>query len=108
MTGRHVTAELSFMLVGHTKFAPDRYFGLIKKRYCRLCVDTLVDLARVVKESTTTGRNLPQLIQGHDGTKRVQFYQWKHFLPQFFKLIPNILRFSCGRCGARTSHYMGN
>ena len=26
MTGRHRTAELSFMLVGHTKFAPDGFF----------------------------------------------------------------------------------
>ena len=31
MTGENTTAELSFMLVGHTKFAPDRLFGLIKK-----------------------------------------------------------------------------
>lgn len=67
MTGRHVTAELSFMLVGHTKFAPDRYFGLIKKRYRRACVDTIVDLARVVKESTTTGQNIPQLIRSLAG-----------------------------------------
>ena len=41
MTGRHLTAELSFVLVGHTKFAPDRFFGLIKKRYRRSCVDTI-------------------------------------------------------------------
>ena len=90
MTGRHVTAELSFMLVGHTKFAPDRYFGLLKKRYRRSCVDTIVDIACVVKESTTTGHNIPQLIRSHDGVKHVQFYQWKVF--QFFKSIPNILK----------------
>ena len=26
MTGRHRSAELSFMLVGHTKLSPDRFF----------------------------------------------------------------------------------
>ncbi len=31
LTCRHNTLQLSFMLVGHTKFSPDRYFGLLKK-----------------------------------------------------------------------------
>ena len=54
---QHRTAELSFMLVGHTKFAPDRHFGLIKKRFRR---SSLFEMARVVKESTTTGKTKPQ------------------------------------------------
>ena len=33
ITGQHKAAQISFMLVGHTKFAPDRFFGLVKKRY---------------------------------------------------------------------------
>ena len=57
MTGRHMTAELSLTLVGHTKFGPDRFFGLLKKRYRRSSVDTIVDIARVVNESTITGHN---------------------------------------------------
>ena len=32
-TGKHESVSLSFMLAGHTKFAPDRYFGLIKRKY---------------------------------------------------------------------------
>ena len=35
MTGRHESIELSFMLVGHTKFLPDRFFGLFKKAFRR-------------------------------------------------------------------------
>jgi hypothetical protein len=27
LTGRQESIELSFMLVGHTKFSPDRHFG---------------------------------------------------------------------------------
>ena len=30
MTGLQETIELSFMLVGHTKFSPDRLFGSLK------------------------------------------------------------------------------
>ena len=62
MTSRHLTAELSFMLVGHTKFAPDRFFGLEKKHLRRSRVDTIEDITFVVKESTTTQQNKAQLI----------------------------------------------
>ena len=93
LTGKHRTAEVSFMLVGHTKFAPDRYFGLIKKRFRRSSIDTLFEMARVVKESTTTGKNKAQLIRSPSGEKEVDFYQWTAFLQQFFKSIPNILKY---------------
>ena len=63
-----------FMLVGYTKFAPVRYFGLIRKWYRRSCVDKIYDIARVVKESsTTTGYH-----SSFEMTKHVQFYQWKN------------------------------
>ena len=32
MTKKCKKASLSFMLAGHTKFAPDRFFGLFKRR----------------------------------------------------------------------------
>ena len=32
-SGRHKSVQLSFMLAGHTKFAPDCHFGVIKKAY---------------------------------------------------------------------------
>ena len=41
MSGRQKSIQLSFMLAGHTKFAPDRFFGLIKKVYRRTRVDTM-------------------------------------------------------------------
>ena len=88
---------LSFMLVGHTKFAPDRYFGLFKKRLRRSCVDTMIEVARVVQESTITRKNKAQLISNLQGEKEVQFYQWTAYLQQFFKPIPNILKYHCFR-----------
>ena len=35
LTGLNKRIEISFMLVGHTKFAPDWCFGLVKQRFRR-------------------------------------------------------------------------
>lgn len=40
IAGLSDSIELSFMLVGHTKFAPDRFFGLFKNLFRRSQVDT--------------------------------------------------------------------
>ena len=33
LSGLHTKIEMSFLVVGHTKFSPDSHFGLIKQRY---------------------------------------------------------------------------
>ena len=48
MTGRHKNASLSFMLVGHTKFGPDSFYGLFKQRYVRSYVSTMYYIKRAV------------------------------------------------------------
>ena len=53
MTGKNDSIELSFMLVGHTKFSPERFLGLIKKVYQHSSVSTLSQLVGVVERSTT-------------------------------------------------------
>jgi hypothetical protein len=35
LQGKQHSLTLSFMVSGHTKFAPDRHFGLLKKQYRR-------------------------------------------------------------------------
>ena len=40
LTGLHDKITLSFLIVGHTKFSPDGYFGLIKRHYRRSQVYT--------------------------------------------------------------------
>ena len=57
MTGLNDTVTLSFMLVGHTKFAPDRFFGLIKRKYRRTPVYSINDMVKVVESSTVAGGN---------------------------------------------------
>ena len=89
MNGKHDSIELSFMLVGHTKFSPDRLFGLIKKVYRHSSVSTLVELQGIVERSTAKGQNIAQLIET-PGEEPVVFRQWTTYLSQFFKAIPSI------------------
>jgi hypothetical protein len=48
MTGLN---EISFTLVGHTKFTPDWCFGLLKQKFGRTKVGCLQDIGRVVNDS---------------------------------------------------------
>ena len=101
LTNQHDSMELSFMIVGHTKFSLDRFFGMFKKLFRRSSVSTLSEVVSVTKKSTTSGKIIPQLIRNVDGTLEVKFYQWTAFLGRFFRSIPNILSYhrfsvSCG------------
>ena len=60
LTGLHRTVRMSFMLVGHTKFAPDWCFGLFKQRYRRTFVSSLDDVVDVV--NTSADVNVAQLV----------------------------------------------
>lgn len=90
MTGRSDFIEISFMIVGHTKFAPDRFFGLLKKTYKHTFVSTLDEVQDVVRKSMLTGKNIPQLTKSMDGTRLVFWFDWKSFLSTLFKPIPSI------------------
>ena len=80
MTGRQKKITLSFMLAGHTKFTPDRFFGLIKRTYRRTIVDTIGCLSHVVANSTTTGCNKVHLVRLPAGEVNVQFHDWTRYL----------------------------
>ena len=49
LTGKNKAARLSFMLVGHTKFAPDCFLGLFKRCFIRNYCSTIVDIERAVR-----------------------------------------------------------
>jgi len=65
MTGLHHTIDYSFLLAGHTKFAPDWCFGLMKQRTCRTFISSLFDIARAVEDLATV--NTAELIGLHNG-----------------------------------------
>ena len=77
---------LSFLIVGHTKFAPDWCFGLAKQCYCRTFVSSLDDIANTVARSSDV--NVPQLVGTLDGTIHVLTHNWSEFFEDRVKRQP--------------------
>lgn len=72
-----------FMEVGHTKFAPDAGFGLIRCIEKNTDVETLPDVIKLISNSTPkTSRNIGVLFEAS------HFYNWNHDLR--FRAIPAI------------------
>ena len=51
MNGLHDSINYDFLLPGHTKFAPDWCFGLVKQKMRRTFISSLFDIARTVEDS---------------------------------------------------------
>ena len=78
LTGLHKEITISFLPVGHTKFAPDWCFGLFKQRFCLMKINDLDDIASAVDTSSLV--NVPQLVGTLDGECLVPTYNWSdHF-----------------------------
>ena len=75
-TGRFDTVHVMFMLQGHTKFAPDGAFGLIKRYYRRhIGIYTLPKVADAVDLSSV--RNVPV------SSASVAWMDWRMYLKQY-------------------------
>ena len=88
MVGLSKSITLSFMVAGHTKFSPDRSFGLLKKEFRRTAVDTLGDIVRVVERSATT--NSAEVIGWEDGVPLIPTFNWTNFFAGRMLKIPGI------------------
>ena len=103
MTGLHKSITLSLLVIGHTKFAPDWWFGLLKKPLRVTKVGTLEDIKIAVAESASV--NIPQLCGTEDGIVLVPTYDWKAHLSMKLKTIPHLktyhhFRFDCDAPGS--------
>jgi len=81
LMGLHDEIKISFLPVGHTKFAPDWCFGLMKQQYRRTKVGDLDDIANCVSRSSRV--NVPQLVGSLDGSVFVPMYNWSRFFEDF-------------------------
>lgn len=88
LTKRHTKITLSFLVVGHTKFAPDWCFGLFKRLYRRTTVGSLKDIVATVNKSAHC--NFAQLASKEDGTSVVPVYDWTDFFTSYMKKIERI------------------
>ena len=89
----HHTINYSFMIAGHTKFAPDRCFGLIKCAYKVNYISSIYEFAQMVDTSSAVGVNKAQLVGTHDGRVIVPVYDWASFLSPYFNKLPNIKKY---------------
>jgi hypothetical protein len=81
--------RISFMVTGHTKFAPDGHFGIVKNevRCSEIhCVQHIAEAA----QRTTNGRYIEAV-----DTRRIGFraYRWTDFFNVYFKRFPGIAKF---------------
>jgi hypothetical protein len=102
MTGKHQSMVLSFMLVGHTKFSPDGFFGLIKKRYRQSRVYTYEHLVEVINSSTIKGFNVCQPYTDHKGYGEISFRKWSSWLGGVFNNLLGITNYQHFRVDADT------
>ena len=90
-TGLHRSISLNFLVAGHTKFAPDWCFGLVKQAFRRHVVSSLQEMASVVNGSAVV--NTAQLVGAEDGTTVVPVGDWQAYLNEFFKPLPGIKKY---------------
>jgi hypothetical protein len=102
MTGLSSDVELSFMISGHTKFSPDRFFGLIKRKYNKSVVDTIFDIVKVVEQSSCQGLNIPQLtVDPYTSQRLVHWYAWDDLFKTLFRPLPGITSYHHFRMSGR-------
>lgn len=93
LMGLHDQIDLSFMVVGHTKFAPDGYFGLIKYRYRRSDVYTYDQLADLIEASSENGHNICQRYRDKQGNPSFIYRDWGTLFLKYFRKIPGIRKY---------------
>jgi hypothetical protein len=80
------TIELNFMIAGHTKFSPDRNFGMIKKLYRKSTIYTKEQFMEVVEKSSPQGLNKVQCYENGQGFQYLDF----KILEKYFVKLPKI------------------
>ena len=77
LNGYHKSVSVHFMVSGHTKFAPDGGFGLVKRRFTRTEVNCLEDIKNIVESSSKS--NIAQIVGWEDQRQLVTMYDWQRF-----------------------------
>ena len=88
MVGLHKSIQLAFLIAGHTKFALDWCFRLLKQKFRKTSVSCLKDIQDVVNTSAVV--NTSQLVGDQSGHVIVPTFDWASYLGERFKRIPAI------------------
>ena len=77
LIGPHREIGISFLPVGHTKFAPDWCFGLFKRQYRLTKMGCFDDIVGAVNHSGTP--NVAQLVGSQEGSTIMTMYDGSSF-----------------------------
>ena len=94
MTNKNENVSINFLFTGHTKFSPDRNFGIIKFKFAKQNVDCHNDLIQLMNESSQNGFNVA--IQSKDPITKIRdikWASWDSFMKQYSKPIPGITKY---------------
>jgi hypothetical protein len=92
-TELHKSIKYSFLIAGHTKFAPYCCLGMIKK-CCKVnFISSIYELAGMVETLSDIGVNKAQIVRTHDDRIIVPVYDWASFLTRYFNRLPNIKKY---------------
>lgn len=93
IAGLHDKIDWSFMLVGHTKFSPDAYFGLLKKKYRRSRTYTYRQLVDIINASAVKECNVCHPYRDNDGNVSFEYRAWGKWLEKYFRKLPGITNY---------------
>ena len=93
LSGLHTNIEMSFLIVGHTKFSPDSHFGLIKQRYRRSQIYTYAQLAKTIEESAHTDYNYCHKFHQKENQREIIYRDWSKWLSSYFNQIKGIANY---------------
>ncbi|CAG8771849.1 12952_t:CDS:1, partial [Ambispora leptoticha] len=89
MMGYYESVELNFMIAGHTKFSPDRNFGMIKKKYRKSTIYSKEQFVEVVNKSSPQGLNK---VKCYENGKGFNYYDFK-VLEKYFVKLPSLAKY---------------
>ena len=85
--GYHKEIELNFMIAGHTKFGPDWFFGVFKRRFRVTFASSLQEIKDCFHELSS---NKAVLVGKEDGTVLVPAYDWTTYLDEHYKTVSGL------------------
>ena len=78
--GLHDEIIILFLPVGHTKFSPDWWFSLVKRKYRKMKIGCMDDIVKAVHQSGSP--NMVQLVGTQDGDIILPMYNWSEFFEE--------------------------
>lgn len=90
-TGMHKTFTVTFLPVGHTKFWPDLYLGLFKKKLRTDKAETISDVCRIAKAACPESNAIIPIATGDEsGHVIIPTYDWQSKFQTSMRAIPDL------------------